>query len=79
MEYLKNVILQFLKCRPNEREHLVPVLSTMLKLSQEEKELVIQQARGEFNDENSQYQVVLRGQGDTNASPDARIADKSKG
>ena len=54
LEYLKNVILQFLKCRPNEREHLVPVLSTMLKLSQEEKDLVIQQARGEFNDENSQ-------------------------
>ena len=46
LEYLKNVILQFLKCRPNEREHLVPVLTTMLKLSQDEKDLVIQMARG---------------------------------
>lgn len=46
LEYLKNVILQFLKCRPSEREHLVPVLTTMLKLSQDEKDLVIQQARG---------------------------------
>ena len=67
MEYLKNIILQFLKCRPNERDHLVPVLSTMLKLSQEEKDLVIQQARGDFNDESSQEQVVFRGQGYTNA------------
>jgi len=33
--------------------------STMLKLSQEEKNLVIRQARGELNDENSQQQVVL--------------------
>ena len=48
LEYLKNVILQFLKCRPSEREHLVPVLSTMLKLSQDEKDVVIQQARGAF-------------------------------
>lgn len=46
LEYLKNVILQFLKCRPSEREHLVPVLTTMLKLSQDEKDLVIQMARG---------------------------------
>ena len=46
LEYLKNVILQFLKCRPNEREHLVPVLTTMLKLSQDEKDLIIQMARG---------------------------------
>ena len=49
LEYLKNVILQFLKCRPSEREHLVPVLTTMLKLSQDEKDLVIQQARGIVN------------------------------
>ena len=46
LEYMKNVILQFLKCRPNEREHLVPVLTTMLKLSQDEKELIVQLARG---------------------------------
>ena len=79
MEYLKNVILQFLKCRPNEREHLVPVLSTMLKLSQEEKDLVIQQARGDFNDESSLEQVVFRGQGyKCKGFPNARNADKSK-
>jgi len=48
-------MLQFLKCRPNERDHLVPVLSTMLKLSQVEKDLVIQQARGDAaNEENEE-------------------------
>jgi len=51
LEYLKNVILQFLKCRPSEREQLVPVLTTMLKLSQDEKDLVVQLARGPENEE----------------------------
>lgn len=50
LEYMKNVILQFLKCRPNEREHLVPVLTTMLKLSQDEKDLIVQLARGAENE-----------------------------
>ena len=39
--------------------------------------MVIQQAQGEFNDENSQLQFVFRGQSDTNMSPGARNADKS--
>ena len=38
----------------------------------------MQQARGEFNDENNQLQVVFRGQSDKNMSLDARNADKSK-
>ena len=35
----------------------------------------MQQARGEFNDENSQLQVVFRGQSDKNMSLDARNAE----
>ncbi|XP_044180391.1 uncharacterized protein LOC114953990 isoform X2 [Acropora millepora] len=51
----KNIILQFLKRRLIERDHLVLVFSSMLKLSQEEKNLVIQQARGDAaNEENEE-------------------------
>ena len=58
LEYLKNVILQFIKCRPSEREHLVPVLTTMLKLSQDEKDLVAQQARGRLSSQAASFVVV---------------------
>ena len=56
----KNIILQFLKCRPNERDHLVPVFSTTLKLSQEEKDQMIQQVLGGFNDASTGLQIISR-------------------
>ena len=48
LEYLKNVFLQFV-CPPvgERRAQLVPVLTTMLKLSPEEKLKVQQVAQGE--------------------------------
>jgi len=50
MEYLKNVIIKFLKVGPVEKEQLIPVLSTMLKLSDEEKRYVFEYAKGEADD-----------------------------
>jgi hypothetical protein len=42
MEYLKNVVLKFLSFSSNqEREQLLPVLSTMLKLSADEQNLIM--------------------------------------
>ena len=42
MEYLKNVVLKFLTFSSiSEREQLLPVLSTMLKLSQEEQHMIL--------------------------------------
>ena len=38
----------------------------------------MQQARGEFGDENSQWQIFLLGQDDTYVFPDLRNADKLK-
>ncbi|XP_071798184.1 uncharacterized protein [Asterias amurensis] len=39
MEYLKNVVMKFLvPAKPGERQHLVPVLTTMLQLSDKERE-----------------------------------------
>lgn len=41
LEYLKNVILKFLTLKtPDEKNHLIPVLVTMLKLNQHETEQV---------------------------------------
>lgn len=46
MEYLKNVVLKFLTfTSQQEKAQLLPVLSTMLKLSQEEQH-VIMNAKG---------------------------------
>ena len=50
MEYLKNVIIKFLKVGPVEKEQLIPVLSTMLKLSDEEKKVVFEYAKGDGDD-----------------------------
>jgi len=47
LEYLKNVIIKFMKCNTTERECLVPVISTMLKLTTEEKQFVTEFAKGE--------------------------------
>merc|ERR1739838_1025064 len=41
MEYLKNVIIKFIMLPPcDERTHLLPVLDTMLQLTQEEKKQI---------------------------------------
>jgi len=48
MEYLKNVIIKFIMLPPcDERTHLLPVLDTMLQLTQEEKNKLIVVAQGE--------------------------------
>ncbi|XP_065056187.1 GRIP and coiled-coil domain-containing protein 2-like isoform X2 [Rhopilema esculentum] len=47
LEYLKNVIIKFMKCGATERECMVPVLTTMLKLNQEEKQFITEFAKGE--------------------------------
>ena len=42
MEYLKNIILKFLTfSSPQEKAQLMPVLTTMLKLSQEEQNAIM--------------------------------------
>lgn len=47
MEYLKNIVYKFLTLKGgNERTQLVPVLTTMLKFSPEEKEQLVQMASG---------------------------------
>eukprot|EP00794_Sanderia_malayensis_P011091 gene11091-12259_t len=48
LEYLKNVIIKFMKCGPAEKECLIPVLSTMLKLDAEEKSFMSEFARAYF-------------------------------
>lgn len=48
LEYLKNVLLQFMFLRPgSERERLLPVIDTMLQLSPEEKGKLAALAQGE--------------------------------
>ena len=48
MEYLKNIFMKFVTIRVGEeRIQLVPVLSTMLKLSSEEKALITSVAKGD--------------------------------
>ncbi|XP_040831452.1 GRIP and coiled-coil domain-containing protein 2 [Ochotona curzoniae] len=48
LEYLKNVLLQFIFLRPgSERERLLPVIDTMLQLSPEEKGKLAVIAQGE--------------------------------
>lgn len=47
LEYLKNVLLQFMFLRPgSERERLLPVIDTMLQLSPEEKGKLAALAQG---------------------------------
>lgn len=47
MEYLKNVIMKFLTLSTvQERTQLIPVLSTMLRLSQEEQTAIINYSKG---------------------------------
>uniref|UniRef100_K1QC48 RANBP2-like and GRIP domain-containing protein 8 n=1 Tax=Magallana gigas TaxID=29159 RepID=K1QC48_MAGGI len=47
MEYLKNILLKFLSLKVgDERQQLVPVLTTMLKLSPEEKTTLDAAAQG---------------------------------
>jgi len=48
MEYLKNVIIKFLKVRTAEKEHLIPVITSMLKLSNEERDFLVEYAKGEI-------------------------------
>lgn len=48
MEYLKNILLKFLTLGVgDERNQLVPVMTTMLKLSPEEKDTIVKVAQGE--------------------------------
>jgi hypothetical protein len=54
MEYLKNVIIKFLKVGSVEKEQLIPVLSTMLKLNDDEKKFVFEYAKGEGAEENEE-------------------------
>lgn len=47
MEYLKNVVYKFLTfSTPQEKSQLLPVLTTMLKLSQEEQHAIMSYAKG---------------------------------
>jgi len=58
MEYLKNVIIKFLKVGSIEKEQLIPVLSTMLKLNEEEKKFIFEYAKGgeaEEGDDNGSW------------------------
>lgn len=55
MEYLKNVIIKFLKVGSDEKEQLIPVICTMLKLSDEEKKFIMEYAKGECDDENDEH------------------------
>ena len=47
LEYIKNVILKFLTLSGEERVRLIPVLSTILKLSKEEVASIQQLAKSE--------------------------------
>ena len=47
LEYIKNVILKFLTLTGEERARLVPVLSTILRLSKEEVASIQKVARSE--------------------------------
>lgn len=47
LEYLKNVVMKFLTLSSKEeRTQLIPVLTTMLRLSQEEQNSIINYAKG---------------------------------
>ncbi|XP_057302534.1 GRIP and coiled-coil domain-containing protein 2-like isoform X2 [Hydractinia symbiolongicarpus] len=50
LEYLKNVIIKFLKVGVVERQQLIPVICTMLKLSSEEKIFITEFAKGDEAD-----------------------------
>jgi len=50
LEYLKNVIIKFLQVNSVEKEQLIPVLCTMLKLSNQEKEFISEFAKGDNSD-----------------------------
>jgi len=50
LEYLKNVIIQFLKVGSAEKGHLIPVLSTMLKLTAQEKEFLQEYTKAELEE-----------------------------
>ncbi|CAB4041214.1 GRIP and coiled-coil domain-containing 2-like, partial [Paramuricea clavata] len=45
LEYLKNIIMKFLSQGSNEKEQLIPVLTAMLKLSEDEKNFLSKFAR----------------------------------
>ena len=56
MEYLKNVVLRFLTfTNPQEKAQLLPVLSQMLKLSQEEQNAIMSKG----NTKNQVYKLDL--------------------
>lgn len=64
MEYLKNILLKFLSLKVgDERQQLVPVLTTMLKLSPEEKTTLDAAAQGEDNSANQPQQQQQQGGG----------------
>lgn len=44
IEYLKNIVLKFLCAEEAARDHLVPVLCTVLKLSREERDMITDSA-----------------------------------
>ncbi|XP_062521388.1 GRIP and coiled-coil domain-containing protein 2-like isoform X1 [Corticium candelabrum] len=47
LEYLKNVVLKFVQSTGSEQEHLITVMSTLLKLSPEEKMLINEAVKGD--------------------------------
>ena len=64
LEYVKNVILKFLTLGGEERSRLVPVLSTILKLSKKEIDLIQQVVKGRilvllFNSEFTVFNVEI--------------------
>ncbi|XP_046852090.1 GRIP and coiled-coil domain-containing protein 2-like [Xenia sp. Carnegie-2017] len=61
LEYLKNIIIKFLSQGSNEKEQLIPVLTTMLKLSEDEKDFLSKYARdSDVDDEtNSSWSSYL--------------------
>jgi len=50
LEYLKNVVYKFITLPPSdERQHLLPVMDTMLKLSNDEKRTLQTIATGQLS------------------------------
>jgi len=55
MEYLKNIIVKFIRVGSTEKEQLIPVLCTMLKLSDDERNDITEFARGDRDGEEDDH------------------------
>jgi septal ring factor EnvC (AmiA/AmiB activator) len=56
LEYLKNVVLKFLQTKGSEQEHLIPVMTTLLKLSPQEIQMVTQAVKGDDSESTTTQQ-----------------------